>query len=289
MINKKYFDLISKRLDELIEETDNYHKDLFKAAKYSVNNHGKLLRPALVLTTAEMLGVNPEIALDPACSIELIHTYSFIHDDLPSMDNDDLRRGQPTLHKMYPEWLAVLAGDYLLTYAFEVITNTKNISDSQKVKLINTLSKRAGGNGLIAGQVADLSWEGKKIDFDQLKFMHINKTASLFMCAIEFASIIANINPDEKKHLNSFSQKLGLSFQIADDILDVTSNEKTLGKPVGSDIKNDKATATAVLGIDKAKELLHELHYFAMKDLEKLSYETSPLEKFSKKLLCRVN
>lgn len=270
---KEHLKLIENRLKELIPNSPAYHKKLFDAATYSLFSSGKRLRPMLVLATVEAFDKDLNLAIDPACSIELIHTYSLIHDDLPCMDDDDMRRGKPTLHKAYPEWLAVLTGDYLLTYAFEIISNAKALSSKQKVNLINTLSKYSGSKGLIAGQVADLFWENKKIDFEKLKFMHLNKTAALFIASVEFGCIVAKATKKIKSKFLEFAKNMGLSFQIFDDISD--------SQIQSSDIEKNKATAVTILGLDKAKDLAIDLQKKALDILKKLPLDTSYLEKLS--------
>ncbi|NGX28774.1 MAG: Farnesyl diphosphate synthase [Candidatus Anoxychlamydiales bacterium] len=275
MIEK--IDLISNRLKELIPKDNNYQKKLFEAANYSLLSPAKRLRPLLVLTTLEAFKKDIKIGIDPALSIELIHTYSLIHDDLPCMDDDDFRRGKPSLHKAYPEWLAILTGDYLLTYAFEIITKANKITDKQKVDLIQSLTKYSGGFGLIAGQVTDLSFEGKKIDFEKLKFMHLNKTAALFIAAVEFGCILANAEQDIKLKFIEFAKSFGLAFQIFDDISD-TEDKKS------SDIKKDKATAVTILGLKEAKKLASDLQEKGLEILKKLPLDTNDLEKLILKI-----
>jgi len=271
---KEKINLIEARLKELIFKNSSYQKVLFEAASYSLFPSGKRLRPLLVLATLEAFNKDINLAIDPAISLELIHTYSLIHDDLPCMDDDDFRRNKPSLHKAYPEWLAILTGDYLLTYAFEIITNTKNLDDAKKVKLIKILSNYSGGNGLIAGQVVDLSYEGKEIDYEKLKFMHLNKTAKLFMAAIEFGCIISDASDDITKKFVLFAKNIGLAFQFFDDISDY-SDEKS------SDITKNKATAPAILGIKKAKAFAMDLQKSALDILNSLPYDTKSLKKIT--------
>lgn len=276
-MDEKKLNLIVNRLKNLIPKKNVFHKKLFDAANYSLQGEGKRLRPLLTLLTVEALKKDYKIAIDPACSIELIHTYSLIHDDLPSMDNDDMRRGKPTLHKMYPEWLAILTGDYLLTYAFEIIANAKKIDSKQKVSLIQTLSKFSGEGGLIAGQVADLSWENEKIDLKKLMFMHLNKTASLFITSVEFACILAKTTPKIKLKLLEFAKNFGIAFQVYNDI---TGSRKN----TSSDITKKKSTAVAVLGLKKAKELGDSLQKKALDILSSIPFNTSSLREITEKI-----
>jgi geranylgeranyl diphosphate synthase type II len=267
---KEKINLIVNRLKELIPNKNNYHKKLFEAANYSLQGDGKRMRPLIVLLVVEALKKDFKLALDSACAIELIHTYSLIHDDLPCMDDDDIRRGKPSLHRAYPQWLAVLTGDYLLTYAFEIIANEKKLEAKQKINLIQTLTKYAGGNGLIAGQIADLSWESKNIDFKKLEFMHFNKTASLFIASVEFGCIIAKATQDVKEKFLGFAKNLGLAFQIFNDIK---------GFYKTSDLVKKKATAISLLGLDKAKKIASDLQEKSLYLLKTMPYEMSYLEK----------
>ncbi len=284
---KEKIKLINNRLTKLIPQKNTAYKALFEAAAYSLDSKGKRIRPLLVMLTVEALNEDIEKAIDPACAIELIHTYSLIHDDLPSMDNDDFRRGKPSLHKAYPEWLAILTGDYLLTYAFEVLANS-NLEDSKKIQIIKILSKYSGADHLLAGQVIDLQSADKNLDFEKLKFMHISKTSSLFIACIEFACVIANTKDITKKDLISFAEDLGLIFQIQDDILDVESSSKKLGKPALSDIEQKKATAVSILGMKKAKDILSNIKTQIYTTLEKLNLQNSSLKKLIDLLINRT-
>jgi geranylgeranyl diphosphate synthase, type II len=274
---KQKIELINKNLKKLLLKSNSY-KELLPAADYSLNSPGKRIRPLLTLITTEVFSKDIKKALDPACAIELIHTYSFIHDDLPSMDNDDFRRGKKTLHKVYPEWLAILTGDFFLTYAFEVIASAKGLTEAQKVSLIQTLAKYSGGAHLIAGQVVDLFFEGKKADFKTLEFMHLNKTAALFMAAVEFGAIIANADPKEFSYLQNFAKNLGFAFQVIDDILDLQDS---------SDTKKNKLTSVSILGLEKAKKLAEDLSKKAFKYLNLLNKPTKPLIELTQNLLKR--
>ncbi len=232
------------------------HALLFEAARYSLlSPSAKRLRPLLLLATVDALGGSWEEALIPACSLELIHTYSLIHDDLPCMDDDDMRRGRPTLHKIYPEGQAILAGDFLLTYAFEVLAAAPFLSATQKVALISSLAKGAGGEGMIGGQVIDLLLAQTNLppSWEVLHAMHAKKTAALIASAIDCGAIIGNASALHRETLQKLGKSLGLAFQIVDDILDVTGSEEEIGKPVGSDARNAKATAVSLLGLDGAQ------------------------------------
>lgn len=273
--------LIEERLDHLIPLRHGAHQQLFEAARYAVLGGGKRLRPILTLATTEMFGGNVSEALNPACSLEMIHTYSMIHDDLPCMDDDDYRRGRLTLHRQYNEGLAVLAGDFLLTYAFDVLANDPHLNDAKKTKLISLLARRSGSEGMIGGQVMDLAFEGKQINLDALRLLHRNKTAALLTASIEFGGIICNADPLHLEQLRRFGENLGLSFQIIDDILDVTSSVSKHGRSIASDVINEKSTYVSLLGLDQAREYAQECYQEAIKTLKTLPYDTSLLMKLS--------
>ncbi|HSW87475.1 MAG TPA: farnesyl diphosphate synthase [Rhabdochlamydiaceae bacterium] len=281
-------DLIKETLEDLVHEhADSPHNLLFIAARYSLLSSGKRLRPLIALSAAEAFGAPSKKALSPACALELVHTYSLIHDDLPCMDDDDLRRGQPTLHKIYNEGHAVLTGDFLLTYAFQVIAESPGLTVKQRLSLVHSLSRNAGANGIIGGQVVDLASTGQKIDWPIVQYMHLNKTASLIVAALEFGGIIGKVSKKDMQLLTSIGRNLGLAYQIIDDILDVTGSQETLGKPIGSDKENQKTTAITLLGKEKAQEHAEELFSQAKRDLESLSMPTPALVHLAHKLIYR--
>lgn len=274
---------IDQRLLDLISCQNEAGQTLFNAAKYSIEGAGKRLRPLLLLATCQDFGKDIELAVDPACSIELVHSYSLIHDDLPCMDDDDYRRGRPSLHKQFPEAIAILTGDYFLTLAFEVISNAKNLSDLQKLKLVQTLSKRAGAFGMIGGQIIDME-SSDNLSIDRLKHMHEMKTGALIQCCVEFGAIICSLDEITTKNLSLSAKNIGYAFQVIDDILDVTKNSKDLGKPALSDEKNKKITSVNLLGLEEAKKLAEKL---TAKALDHLPKEANLLKKLSKNLLKR--
>ena len=222
---------IDKRLDELVDDDST----VVVAAQYSLLAPSKRLRPIITIATAEALGVPRSKALDAACALEMIHTYSLIHDDLPCMDDDDIRRGKPSLHKAYDEGTAVLAGDYLLTYAFEVIAKASDLSPQQKISLVEVLSRNSGASGMIGGQALDIAAEGHDIDIAALKTIHSKKTAALIAAAAHFGAIIGDASEEITKALTTFATTIGLAFQVVDDILDITTTTEQLGKPAHSD------------------------------------------------------
>lgn len=253
--------LIEERLTKLL--TPAKESTLFEAARWVTLGGGKRLRPKLLLATVEALNGPIEAALTPACSLEMIHTYSMIHDDLPSMDNDDYRRGKLTLHKKYNEATAILTGDFLLTYAFEVLAKAPHLTPKQLLDLIQTLSFRAGGEGMVLGQLLDLEADGK-VTLEQLQTIHRKKTAELLTASLEMGGIIANATPEMMIELRTLGDEIGLAFQIADDVIDVTSSLKKHGKPVSSDALNGKTTYVSLLGLEGAKKATHALHDSAL-------------------------
>ncbi|AEF17221.1 Polyprenyl synthetase [Thermoanaerobacterium xylanolyticum LX-11] len=259
-ILREKIEYINKGLNEFLSLTDR-PEVLFEAMKYSVFAGGKRLRPVLCISACELVGGNKEDALPVACAIEFIHTYSLIHDDLPAMDNDDLRRGKPTNHKVYGEAIAILAGDALLNYGFEVlIQQALNSNKSQNIlKAADEIARAAGCRGMIAGQVVDLLSENKEIGEYDLKFMHDHKTGALIKASILAGAIIGGADAATLKKLSSYAEYLGFAFQVKDDILDVQGDEAKLGKDIGSDIANGKSTFVSVLGLQRSVELVNEL------------------------------
>lgn len=288
----QYLDLaipkIEKQLDLLVPETKSQHNKLFQAARHSLLNGGKRLRPILTLVTTYELKGNTEAALIPACALELIHTYSLIHDDLPCMDNDDFRRGKPTLHKLYNEADALLTGDYLLTRAFEILANAPLLSNEQKIALISTLAQRAGGNGMIGGQIMDVQHTGKEISPEILKEIHCLKTGALLTASLEFAAIISNASKLTMEILNQFGTQIGLAFQIVDDLIDYTANKRSpVYKGISSDKANNKVTYLSLYGYDDAKKKAQELLQSSLNTLMKIPEDTSLLASLAKLLINR--
>lgn len=223
-----------------------------EAAMYSLLAKGKRIRPIIMLTTLQSYGIDYKKYIDVACAIEMIHTYSLIHDDLPSMDNDDLRRGRLTCHKAFDEATAILAGDALLTEAFGVVCRNAFLTDNQKVQIVTLLSQAAGQSGMIYGQQQDLAFENKQATLEELKDIHTYKTGCLFQAPLVMAGIIAR--PTDLENLKKLGAMIGLLFQIQDDILDVIGDEATLGKKTGSDLKQGKSTYVSLLGLEKAQQ-----------------------------------
>ncbi|HJT80919.1 MAG TPA: farnesyl diphosphate synthase [Chthoniobacterales bacterium] len=244
---------IEKALDVYLPKGSTKPATIHRAMRYSLFAGGKRLRPVLCLAAAEACGGNIENALPLACAIECIHTYSLVHDDLPSMDNDDFRRGRPTCHKVFGEGIAVLAGDALLTEAFKIVARAKPSRRHDMATLLAEIAVAAGSQKLIAGQVADLEAEGKKVTRAQLRYIHQNKTAAILTTAVRLGAMSANATAKQLAAVTTLGQSLGLAFQIVDDILDVTQTSEKLGKSAGKDISAQKATYPAVIGIEKSR------------------------------------
>ena len=255
---------IDRALDRYLPKENVKPATIHKAMRYSLFAGGKRLRPILCLAAAEACGGKIDHALPLACAMECIHTYSLVHDDLPSMDNDDLRRGRLTCHKVFGDGIAVLAGDALLTIAFEIVSRAKPTSRYNMSTLLGEIAVAAGSRKLIAGQVADLEAEGKQSGRAELRYIHENKTAAILTTSVRLGTMSANANPKRLAAITKFGRALGLAFQVIDDILDVTQTSEKLGKSAGKDIAAKKATYPAVIGLDQsraeAKRLTKQAH-----------------------------
>lgn len=261
---------------------------IHRAMRYSLLAGGKRLRPILTLAAAEACGAKDLANVLPAaCAVELIHTYSLIHDDLPCIDDDDLRRGRPTSHKVFGEGIAVLAGDALLTRAFGLLAAVKTAKRYPLSQLLAEAEMAAGSLQLIAGQVADLEAEGKKISIRDVRFIHERKTAAMIVLSLRLGAMIANATPTQLKALTDFGKSLGLSFQILDDILDVTATSAQLGKSAGKDLKASKATYPAVIGLEASQQEAAKLTRKAHDSLRKLGSKSSMLARIAEHLLGR--
>ena len=254
---KQYID---NELDNILPSESAYPGILFKSMRYSVFAGGKRLRPILILAACEMFGGDDKKAAPFACAMEMIHTYSLIHDDLPAIDNDNFRRGRLTNHKAFGENIAILAGDALLSYAFEVMANAvaKN-TDEASAKALQSIAFGAGINGMVSGQVADVISEGKKLEKREMDFIHINKTAAMIVASVKAGAYLGGAKQEDVDNLEKAALKLGLAFQIQDDILDVTGTFEELGKPLHSDEKNEKATYVSMFGLERSTEIVEEL------------------------------
>ena len=245
---------LKKELKEL-----SYPETIAKGMEYAILNGGKRLRPFLLFVTLELLNEDIKKGIKSAIALEMIHSYSLVHDDLPALDNDDYRRGKLTTHKVFGEAEGILIGDSLLTYAFYVLSqkNLELLSSKQIVNIISKTSEYAGINGMIGGQMIDIESENKKIDLETLKYIHSHKTGKLIKLPIEIACIIANLEKDKREILEEYADLIGLAFQVKDDILDIEGTFEDLGKPVGSDVDLHKATYPSILGMEESKKILN--------------------------------
>lgn len=265
---------INKGLEKYINMTAPHIAIIYDAMKYSFFAGGKRLRPLLMISTGELFEGKCEDILPFAASLEMIHTYSLIHDDLPAMDDDDYRRGKLTNHKVYGEAMAILAGDGLLNLAYETMSNECVRTNSiNQVKAMNLIAKASGTRGMIGGQVADILAEGKEIDESMLRYIHEHKTAALIRVALMAGAILSGAADEDIDNMDKLGYNLGLAFQIQDDILDVTSSVEELGKPIGSDEKNKKITYVSIYGLEKSKEMVRSFSNKALQCIEKYDKE----------------
>ena len=284
---KDYKATIESEIDRLYPSVDtSWYKEVIDASRYSLTLGGKRIRPIIMLEFCKLFGGDIQKVINFAVALEMIHTYSLIHDDLPCMDNDDMRRGKPSCHIKFGEDIALLAGDTLLTESFKIAANSK-AHDCLKIKAISILAERAGLHGMIGGQVMDLSFEKNKPDLDLLRTMYIKKTGCLISAAAEIGAIIGGATDEEVAIAKNYAVNLGLAFQIIDDILDVTGDEAVLGKPIGSDNENGKTTFVTLLGLEKAKTVAKELTDEALGLLSMLSGDTTNLRLITSYLLER--
>ncbi len=263
---------------------------LFEAMRYSVEAGGKRVRPILLMAAAEASGGRGEDYINAAGALECVHTYSLIHDDLPAMDDDDLRRGQPTCHKVFGEAMAILAGDGLLTYAFELMTSQELVDAAgapRVMKAISILAGAAGLNGMVAGQAADILHEGKGVDGPTLEYIHSYKTGALLTASVTMGAVLAGADAETEKRLKAYGQALGLCFQIVDDLLDIEGDQEVLGKPVGSDQAANKATYPAIHGVEKARQKARSLGEQAQACLVDLGERAAPLISIAKYIVER--
>ena len=288
----KIFDIYRERVNARLEDylssicsEGHYQSELKNVISYSVLAGGKRFRPILIYTTASLYDIDL-IKVDAcACAIELIHIYSLIHDDLPAMDNDDMRHNQPSSHKTFGEAQAILAGDGIQALAFEVLSRNESIQPAIRIELLKLLANSA--YEMADGQSIDLSVVSKKVDIEFLNNMHKKKTGSLISCAVKFGTLINNINPKDSDILDSYSNNIGLAYQIQDDVLDISSTEKVLGKRQNSDLVKDKPTYPAILGLDESIKVYQDLYKKAIDEISSLSVNEKPLRKLTEKLMQR--
>jgi len=291
---KKYLqekeDIVNKALDTLLPKEDEFPQRLHKAMRYSVFAGGKRIRPILAIAAAEVFGKTAANVINIACAIELIHTYSLIHDDLPAIDNDDLRRGLPTNHKVFGEAIALLAGDALLTKAFQIMSQPSAVSGQQSaliLKSIHEIAKAAGSTGMVGGQVVDIESEGKEVAFPVLEYIHIHKTGELILASVRAGAILAGAENKELETITRYGEAIGLAFQIADDIIDVEGNKEDVGKNIGGDAKKGKVTYPSILGVDESRKRARELVDMAITALKDFDRKAEPLREIARYIVER--
>lgn len=278
---------VNRALDQYLPRESTKPATIHKAMRYSLFAGGKRMRPALCLAAAQACGGSEEAAMPLACAVECVHTYSLIHDDLPAMDNDDYRRGKLTNHKVFGEGIAVLAGDALLTQAFEIAAEFKPTARYTHQQVFRELTRASGSLQLIAGQVADLEGEGKKLDTKELRYIHERKTSALLSCSVRLGAMSANCTPAQLEALTKFGYNVGLAFQVIDDILDVTQTSEQLGKTAGKDTAARKATYPSILGMEKSRSIARQLTNRAFEALKTFRGKAQALEALADYLLRR--
>jgi geranylgeranyl diphosphate synthase type II len=280
-------DAVNAALDKFLPSEKTKPATIHKAMRYSLFAGGKRMRPAVLLAAAAACGGSENDAMPLACAVECVHTYSLIHDDLPAMDNDDFRRGKPTNHKVFGEGIAVLAGDALLTQAFEIAALAKGWPRYTHKDLILEIAKASGSLQLVGGQVADLEGENKKLSIAELKFIHERKTSALLCCSVRLGGMSANCTPAQLQALTDFGYNVGLAFQVIDDILDVTQTSEQLGKTAGKDVAVQKATYPAIVGLEKSRKIATQLTDKAFAALKIFKGKAVALEALAEFLLKR--
>ena len=300
MTNKGVFDLkgyltdkkaiVDKALREYFPQPEGPASDVIRAMRYSLFAGGKRLRPILCMAGSEAVGGSGTDVLPVACSLELIHTYSLIHDDLPAMDDDDLRRGKPTNHKVFGEAVAMLAGDGLLTEAFHLITAEElsdHIPPRAILKVIRMIARAAGYGGMVGGQVVDIQWEGKTADFPVVEYIHTHKTGAMITASVTSGAMLAGGDESQLQAITSYGEKIGLAFQIADDILDIVGDSEAMGKTAGADEQKGKMTYPSVLGLEKSKKMQSELVNSAVDSLKEFDRGAEPLRQIAQYIIER--
>jgi len=285
-------ELVDQALERWLPHTDILPGKLHEAMRYSVFAGGKRLRPVLILAACEAVGGTPEKVLHAACAMEMIHTYSLIHDDLPAMDDDDFRRGRPTNHKVFGEANAILAGDALLTEAFRLLADpeaNRDIDPAATLRVIEIIARCAGSQGMVGGQVVDMESEGRPIDFATLQYIHTRKTGALFLASIQAGALLGGGSEEQLAALTRYGETAGLAFQIADDILDIVGDQAELGKDIGSDQARGKATYPALLGLSEARRRAEELRDMAFAALEPLGTDAEALRAIATYIVDRTS
>jgi geranylgeranyl diphosphate synthase type II len=275
---------VDRALDAYLPAEDTLPVTLHKAMRYSVFAGGKRIRPVLMIAACEAVGGDAERVLPAACAMEMIHTYSLIHDDLPAMDDDDFRRGRPTNHRIFGEAAAILAGDALLTEAFILLSDAQinaRVPAEIRCRVLHTIARCAGSQGMVGGQVVDMESEGKAIDFPTLEYIHTRKTGALILAAIQAGALLGGADEASLAALTRYGEAAGLAFQIADDILDVVGDQAVIGKDVGSDQERGKATYVALLGLEEARVRARELCDLGVDALAPLGAPAEPLRRIA--------
>ncbi len=279
--------LVEEGLVRELRTDEAFDARLAESMEYSLTAGGKRLRPILLMAAADAAGGRGEDYLTSACAVEMIHTYSLIHDDLPAMDDDDYRRGKLTNHKVYGAGLATLAGDALLTMAFELLARQQGVPAETMLRVVREISEAAGANGMVGGQALDLASEGKRIDMDTLRRMHMAKTGALFRASVRSGAILGGADEAQLAALTEYAEAFGLAFQITDDILDVTGDAAAIGKPVGSDERNHKSTYVTLTSLEEAKRLAREAADRAHEALAPLGGKAAFLDELAEYLVTR--
>jgi geranylgeranyl diphosphate synthase type II len=281
---------IDAALDRYLPAEDTLPQQLHKAIRYSVFAGGKRIRPILMLAACETVGGDIEQVIPAACAMEMIHTYSLIHDDLPAMDDDDFRRGRPTCHKVFGEALAILAGDALQTEAFLLLSDMaagQGEGAEAGRRVINTIARCAGSRGMVGGQVVDMDSEGREIDLPTLEYIHTRKTGALILASVQAGALLGGSDQTAFEALSRYAEAAGLAFQVADDILDIVGDQAVLGKDVGSDVARGKATYPALLGLEQARGRARELRDMALTALSGFGEQADPLREIARYIVDR--
>jgi geranylgeranyl diphosphate synthase type II len=285
-------DIIDKTLEKLVPSAKTFPPVIHEAMRYSLFAGGKRVRPVLAIAAAEAVGATTADLLPVAGALELIHTYSLIHDDLPAMDDDDLRRGRPTCHKAYGEAIAILAGDGLLTMAFEVLSDPRRMKSIQARTLVSInreIAVASGVFGMVGGQVVDIQSENKEIDFPTLEYIHTHKTGALIRASVRVGALYAKAGKRQFAALTRYGEMVGLAFQIVDDILDLTGKQEELGKDIGSDLEKGKKTFPSFLGLEESRRRAEEVVGEALDALKGFDRKADPLRELAKYIINRVN
>ena len=282
--------LVDEALERFLPESDERSAEVVKAMRYSLFAGGKRLRPILCIAGAEAVGGDVQSVMPVACALEMIHTYSLIHDDLPVMDNDDVRRGKPTNHKVFGEAMALLAGDGLLTKAFYLMTYPdpeNRVKPGDALKVISLIAAAAGYEGMVGGQVVDIQSEGKEGGSSDVEFIHTHKTGALIVASVCSGGIISGAEKEQLKALTSYGEDIGLAFQVADDILNIEGSSQQMGKSVGSDVQKGKITYPAVFGLERSKKIQRALVDRAVETLKPFEDRADPLRHIAKYIIKR--